>query len=361
VSLEGGLHLGLRVVDGRIAKVRVTSTRPDVARTMLQGRTRAEVSAAVPLLFSICSSSQAAASRLACAAAAGEETTPDMLAQCSAAVSAETVRECAWRTLLDWPRWLDEPPSDDAVAAARASLAFRFDTESGTSRIALAAFGSSAQEWLALDSLAELDRWADAGHTASARFIRRVRDDDVVTAGHALPALLAREHDAAWVAELCDACTADPGFARHPTWRGAPAETGALARLQEDPLLVALMRRSAGRLPARFAARLRELALLIAGRATSAVGVLALPAGGGAAWVENARGLLIHDVRLENGCVETYRIVAPTEWNFHPEGVLAATLVDTPAGNPDALRPHATRLVHSLDPCVTCQVEFDDA
>ncbi len=361
MSLEGGLRVGLKVLGARVAKVRITSTRPDVARTLLQGRTRAEVEAAVPLLFSICSSSQAAASRLACAAAAGEEATPDVLAQCSAAVSAETVRECAWRTLLDWPRWLGEAASDDAVAAARASLAYRFDTGPVTSRIALAAFGSSAQEWLALDSLAEFDRWADAGHTASARFIRRVRDDDAATTGPAMPSLLAREHDAAWVAELCEACTADPVFARHPTWRGTPAETGALARLQDDPLLVALIRRSAGRLPARFAARLRELALLIAGRATSAVGVLALPTGGGAAWVENARGLLIHQVRLEVGCVDTYRIIAPTEWNFHPDGVLAAALMDAPASNPDALRQRATRLVHSLDPCVTCQVEFDDA
>jgi hypothetical protein len=191
--------------------------------------------------------------------------------------------------------------------------------------------------------------------------MRRVCDDDVATAGPALPALLAREHDAAWVAELCEASAADPGFARHPTWRGAPAETGALARLQDDPLLVALMRRSAGRTPARFAARLRELALLIAGRTTAAVGVLALPAGGGAAWIENARGLLIHEVRLGAGRVEAYRIVAPTEWNFHPAGVLTTALADAPAGNPDALRQRATRLVHSLDPCVTCQVEFDDA
>ena len=51
-------------------------------------------------------------------------------------------------------------------------------------------------------------------------------------------------------------------------------------------------------MPARFVARLRELALLLAGRATAAVGAMALPAGGGVAWVENARGLLVHQVRL---------------------------------------------------------------
>ncbi len=363
MALEGALRVGLRVIDGRIARVRISSTRPDVAGSLLKGRTRAEVVAAAPLLFSICSRSQAAAAELACAAAAGEEPSAEALARCSAAVAAETVRECAWRTLLDWPRWLGEQAGEDAVAAARASLAFRFDDGRGRSAIALAAFGCPADEWLALHSAAELDRWASAGQTASARFIRQVRAEEAAAEGPGRPAvrLLGGVPDAAWMVELCEASAADPGFARQPAWRGQPAETGALARQQADPLLGELTRGSASRAAARFVARLRELAWLLAGRAPAAAGVAALPSGGGAAWVENARGLLIHQVRLEAGRVGSYRIVAPTEWNFHPDGALAAALADTPAGDPGAAQRRATRLVHSLDPCVACRIEFDDA
>ena len=45
---------------------------------------------------------------------------------------------------------------------------------------------------------------------------------------------------------------------------------------------------------------------------------MTLPSGDGIAWVENARGLLIHRVRLTRRTSRHYGIVAPTEWNFHP-------------------------------------------
>jgi Ni,Fe-hydrogenase I large subunit len=126
-------------------------------------------------------------------------------------------------------------------------------------------------------------------------------------------------------------------------------------------LLGALRRRSASRGPVRFVARLRELALLLAGRSAAAVGAMAVPSGGGIAWVENARGLLIHRLRLDQGRTAEYRIVAPTEWNFHPAGALALALADSPASDLDAVRRRTTMLVNSLDPCVACHVEFDDA
>jgi hypothetical protein len=278
------------------------------------------------------------------------------------------VREYAWRTLLDWPKAIDEKPTDDAVAAARGSLAFRIGApaDQGASAIAVAAFGVAADEWLALRTLSDLDRWTDAGQTATARFIRQVRDDDAANHGSprraeiTTPLLEGWDH-AAWIGDLSAACDADPDFSRHPTWHGAPAETGALARLQSDRLVDELACRSASRVPARFVARLRELASLLSGQTTAVVGAQALPSGGGIAWVENARGLLIHKVRLAEGRVASYGIVAPTEWNFHPHGALARALSDTPAADADDARRSAHRLVHSLDPCVACRVEVDDA
>ena len=173
--------------------------------------------------------------------------------------------------------------------------------------------------------------------------------------------LLDREHQAAWLAELSAACDADPEFARHPTWRSSPAETGALARLQTDPLIAELMCASASRVTVRLVARLREFALLLEGRAPEQVGTLALRAGGGVGWVENARGLLIHFVKLDRDRAARYCIVAPTEWNFHPDGAFASALLGAPADDLATVTRRATRLVHSLDPCVACSVEFDDA
>ncbi|MGL6109881.1 MAG: nickel-dependent hydrogenase large subunit, partial [Rubrivivax sp.] len=128
-----------------------------------------------------------------------------------------------------------------------------------------------------------------------------------------------------------------------------------------DALLQALMQHCHSRVPARFVARLRELALLLAGRGGVALGATALADGSGLAWVENARGLLVHRLRLVQGRTADYRIVAPTEWNFHPDGALPVALRDTPAHDLESLRRRTRVLVDSLDPCVACTVEFEDA
>ncbi len=361
---EGVLRVGLRVDGGRVAQVHVSSSRPDIARELLSGRSRAEAMAMVPRLYSICARSQAAASELACAAAAGESVDEGLLARAREAVSAETLRELALRTLLEWPKALGEMPDEATVAAARASLTGPAGGSAGA--IALAAFGSPAEEWLALQTLPALQRWAAQGRTASARFVRQVLDDDATAGTQPAPAvtavpLLPAPLPLSALAELAQVADADPEFSRYPVWRGAPAETGALARQQSDALLQALIQRCNSRVPARFVARLRELALLLAGRSGVALGVTVLPDGSGLAWVENARGLLVHRLRLVRGRTADYRIVAPTEWNFHPDGALLAALRDTPAHDLDALRRRTRVLVDSLDPCVACTVEFEDA
>ncbi|TXC66644.1 hypothetical protein FSC37_14910 [Piscinibacter aquaticus] len=87
----------------------------------------------------------------------------------------------------------------------------------------------------------------------------------------------------------------------------------------------------------------------------------ALPLGPGEAisWTEMARGLLVHWVQLEDGPrgprVADCRVLAPTEWNFHPHGVLAQTLA-TLRGDDRA--EQAARAAVAFDPCVEFDVEY---
>ncbi|MDO9283955.1 MAG: hypothetical protein Q7U26_03590, partial [Aquabacterium sp.] len=240
MALEGELRVGLRLAQGRIARVRMASTRPDVAGALLQGRSRTEVEAAVPLLFSLCGRSQATAARLACGAAAGESPSPEQLASARASVAAEMVRETAWQTLLQWPRWLGEAPSPEAVAAARAALAYRWglpEHDALVQTLADAAWGGPASDWLQIQTWPELRRWAEAGATATARFLHPgLHDDDGSADVSGAPPLLPAP-DATGLRALAQATEADPAFSRQPVWQGAPAETGALARLQHDALL----------------------------------------------------------------------------------------------------------------------------
>ncbi|MFP4279676.1 MAG: nickel-dependent hydrogenase large subunit [Halochromatium sp.] len=81
-------------------------------------------------------------------------------------------------------------------------------------------------------------------------------------------------------------------------------------------------------------------------------------AGVGIGAAEAARGLLVHRVSIADGRVERYRILAPTEWNFHPAGVVAQGLAAIARGG--AKGPELERLarlyITAVDPCVDYQL-----
>lgn len=357
---EGGLQVTLRVAAGVVAGCEIASTRPDVAGRLLQGRSAEDIVALVPRLFTLCAASQSAACTLALGAALGRRADREHLAEWQQAVAAEARRETAMRLLLQWPQALSEPPSADALAAARAARNGNVDPDDDP--LALALFGQPAADWLAATATpAGWWNWAAQGGCTAARWVQLHRPAlETPTAG---VALLPAHPDAAWWSELAQHAMGERGFERQPHWRGAVAETGALARRAQDPLVAALLANLA-RAAARVAARLRELAaglLAAPGPADPLVGALPLGDGIGLGWAENARGRLLHLVQLTDGRAVLYRIVAPTEWNFHPRGALAAGLLGTPATDAAALQHRAQVLVDGLDPCVGCTVEIADA
>jgi Ni,Fe-hydrogenase I large subunit len=72
--------------------------------------------------------------------------------------------------------------------------------------------------------------------------------------------------------------------------------------------------------------------------------------------VEAARGSLAHRVEIADGHIRRYQILAPTEWNFHPRGVLAQGLIESGPWHLDERL--ARLLVTALDPCVPYQIKM---
>lgn len=357
-AVEGEIHVALELHGMRVTGVQIRSHRPNVAATLLQGARRAEIEVLVPSMFAVCRQAQSTASELACAASAGETFADSRWDGHRAAVAQEMFRESALWVLLDGPRILGERPSTEAIAAARQAMAFD-GTAASRELIGRACFGMPAAQWLQTSSdVKGLDEWVRAGGNACARAVRGLQEATV----HATPhrtAMLPSPPDAPSLSAIDGSLAADPAFERVPTWQGEPAETGSLARQKDDPLLQALAKDS--RAVARCVARLRELAGWLTGQVRANLGVWRGADGRALAWVESARGLLVHQVMLVQGRARRYRIISPTEWNFHAQGALARELSGSSAGDVQTLHRRATWLAHTLDPCVSCRIEVRGA
>lgn len=80
---------------------------------------------------------------------------------------------------------------------------------------------------------------------------------------------------------------------------------------------------------------------------------------------EVPRGILSHFVRIEEGKVSNYQVVAPTTWNASPKdatgqrGPYEEALIGIKLSDP--ARPlEVLRVVHSFDPCLACAVHVID-
>lgn len=316
----------------RCVSASVASSRAQAA-SALRGRAAAEAVALVPRLFSLCGRAQGFAARLALAAANGEDA---FSAAAQREVVLEAIGEHLWRLCLDWPALAGAAPQH----AAGLQSAFRHW------RLRLLTAAPTTDLALADDLEAALPSFVPAG----------AFDEMAQAAGPLLPFVAAAE----WAG-----LAFDDTFALAPSWQGAPAETGALARQSADVAVLAEL--AVGRrVAARLAARLADLRLLVAALRTPELlagwsSAAQVAPGVGLARVETARGLLLHLMQVKDGRVAGYVIVAPTEWNFHPQGAFVGEIVGSPAATRDAAERLARRLALALDPCVSYEVVVEVA
>ncbi len=376
-NLAGKLHIRLDP-DG----VRIDSTRPVRAAALLVGRDIAQAAHLLPVLFSICAAAQATAGATAIEGALGLAVDPRIAARRRRLVAAETLREHLWRILLDWPGVLGEPTDAAAMArvmagygAWRTALTAGFDLSAaepaaegarrGLAELgALRVFGLPPEAWLGqVEGLATLATWASQTDTAAARLVHRVLTARQAGLGRsgvgALPPLAVADLN-----RYLDG--ADPtvdAFVARPTWDGQPRESSPLTRQLDVPLVQNLSRSFGNGLLPRLAAQLVEAARIMTAAEATAAGPGPtpgeLPAGLGLAQVSAARGLLVHRVRLCDGHVTEYRILAPTEWNFHPAGVVAVGLAGLMEQADHADLGRLARLfITAVDPCVDFELQL---
>ncbi|MEJ2058980.1 MAG: nickel-dependent hydrogenase large subunit [Gammaproteobacteria bacterium] len=389
-ALEGQLEIIIDWRDGVVQDVHIASSRPVGLSRAFAGKPVDEVLEHLPRLYSLCGVAQGVAARLAADAARGLATDAATQRAMGAAVLAETAQEHLWRLLLDWPMLLwNEAPDPRCLREVRGLLpALMAQLAEGGQvhrlsgeRLSAAGpavretarrldawlsdwlFGMPAVDWLELDAAAAA-RWEADSSEQAARLLRAVRESDPGISGggfEPLPVLKAEAVDARLHADAA-------GFVAKPDWEGVPRETTPLQRQSGHARVAAAVSGQGSGVYTRLTALLVELAML-PGRLDTlcAPEVDAMPAllqgsavgeDAGIAQVEAARGRLIHRVAVRDGRVDTYQIVAPTEWNFHPEGALWQGLSGLRAADAEALRRQAALWITAIDPCVQYQLEI---
>ncbi|MGE5516942.1 MAG: nickel-dependent hydrogenase large subunit [Bacteroidota bacterium] len=382
---EARLDVSLRVRDGSVAEVTMRSTRLVQASQLFAGRRPDEVTGLLPTIFALCGTAQVLAGLSAMEQASALPPSAAQLPARQMLLLAETVTEHGLGLARDWPLLVGAEPDlatakrlKTAMAAIRPALYPAGDwkrpgggtlTPDRAAITAAIAAGRAAMADLVgahidvlLDDPDAFLLWRRTGRSAVARLVDEASLPELATLGRSLFLPMPEQGPVDLSARL--ETDREGAYVARPDFAGRVFETGPLARQAWQPAVGTLIARHGPSLLARLVARLAEIASslqemedlvhsLDGGAAPSAC----LVDGAGLGLVEAARGLLVHRVELEGGRVKRYQILAPTEWNFHPDGPLARGLRGIPAG-PD-LQRRATLLASALDPCVACTVTVE--
>ncbi|MFZ2407139.1 MAG: nickel-dependent hydrogenase large subunit, partial [Methylobacter sp.] len=307
-------------------------------------------------------------------------------------VQLETLREHAWRILLDWPGFIGMAPDKTALAALlkfdalfkrhlfRYGEAFKLDScldidavrltnliDELEALIDVSIFSGRLTGFKPLTGEAQLQDWLQPNNALAADLLNCLYSLNWTATGQNDIACLPDLQPEALNRQLQQDLAA---FSRTPHWQGRCFETTLLNRRLPHPLIADMRGRYGNGLIVRMLARLVEIALIpsqLRQLLTQIKDRPVLPAIGaanegiGLAQVQAARGLLIHRLELRQGRIDDYRIIAPTEWNFHPEGVVTQGLKQLTAANPIDLQRQAELLINAVDPCVQYALHLTDS
>lgn len=392
MSIEGALTITLQRNDKAIQAIQIASTRPLQAARVFQQKSPTEVISLIGLMYNICGIAQGRAAQLALSQALCHQQDSHLQYLNDTLVMIETVREHLCRITLDWPGFLNEQANQSGLAHLIRQLnvikqklqCYDVMTDASVSTtdieyeltemivkimavLQTTIIGQPLDCWRELEDITSLSRWIDGTDTISARLMQYLKATGWENLGansvKSLPDLSATDLNKSLTKDNADQ------FIAQPTNNEQCYETTPLARQQNAPLIINCLKAYGNGLLSRIVARVHELVTIVDQLRTAAANrfrservdhttELSLPLGVGIGQVEAARGHLIHRVELKNEQVKRYQILAPTEWNFHPEGVLAKALLSLTSHDHRTIKQQAALLINAIDPCVGYQLRI---
>lgn len=363
-----GLTVHCTLCDAHIAAVAIAPRRIVPVERLAVARTPTQIPTLFANLLALCPDAHALAASNALAAAQAMQPPAPLQNRREARAALEIIKEHSLNLLLQQPASELAPHLLSTYQALRTALggtqlyaapAEPVDIDADALSTGMAVLENQLQTlcgkfWRLDDpTWAEIERWQAKPDSPAAALLQRWTQADWAAFGRCrisrLPLLPEEDlHD--WLAGAPTLAT--------PTWKGMTQETGAYARQADTPLLRAADHCYGNGLYSRLLARLVEIKALfrqvrrrMCDDVVQADRLSSSPAHGiGLSQVEASRGRLIHRVVLAEGRVQSYQVLAPTEWNFHPQGLLHAALLGVPvtADLPERIEA----LIRTVDPCV---------
>ena len=212
--------------------------------------------------------------------------------------------------------------------------------------------------WLGIFSIQRFRQWATDTQTHTALYIQRIDENSWQESGQCdWPVLdyIQPEHEHLLLANMHKS-----QFLSHPQWQGQYCETTNLGRT-DSPLLIELKKYFGNGLLVRVVARLTELVMLTQQLLPNHIPEeknlkLASVKKAAIGQATAARGRLFHQVSLDGNKINHYKILAPTDWNFHSRSIVVKSL-SLLHGSHEQITQQAKLLIENIDPCVAYQLK----
>ena len=381
-NIEGRIKIEMSPNPKGGLSVEIQSNRPVHASQIMIGKTPEQVLDLLPLMFSVCGIAQARGSlkaimqQLDIPTSQAHEKAREML------VIAETAREHLFRIFMDWPELFNIPRNNQlfpfitslikrmSEALFKSAKAFKLDSELQLDRpqlnqlideikqqLSSHVFQCPVDEWLTLKGIEEMTLWATGNKGIAAMSIQTILNNNWQVQGYLLSSALP-ELDVEKLTERFHHSSVKH-FIEQPDWDGQLYETTPLSRQKSHPMIQSLQNSHGNTLITRWVARLVDLATIpqqlrrILHEINGSTDDTFKPtAAHGIAQIEAARGKLIHHVEIEHDQITQYQILAPTEWNFHPKGLIQQSLSHIRSSDKKEIEHIARLLINAIDPCV---------
>ncbi|MBU2966407.1 nickel-dependent hydrogenase large subunit [Amphritea sp. 2_MG-2023] len=383
-ELAGKISAELDWQAGYIVGLRLSSSRPKQMGRLFEGRRTTQVSRMIPLLFSACTVGQRLGFARAVERCRGVCVTEEVALGRQLLLQLENYRELLFRLVQ---HWLPATPSQLKILQSLQSLVVAMRQRWGhllepvepvplsldnralkREQIALA---DQLTQWLVpLLGVApeQLPEWLDRVTSASlfdAPLLRPLNELQErfahIHLGSDLPSLPNwHQPKSRQILVESSAERQKQLFCATPRWQGRCCETGSYSTYRAE--LRGMRQQGWHELSCRYAAvlaHLSDIPEMI--RVLDSAGVKPVESQGvepevnGLGVVQTARGQLLHRVTLVEDVITGYDIVAPTEWNHHPQGLLAIKLQGVATATASEALSLSRTMLLLADPCV----EFD--